>query len=58
MTNLEIISESFQGLLAQACLSALLAMVGLGMSARADTQCRDFVPIRRGKDSEAGIKRE
>ena len=27
MTNLEVISESFRGLLAQACLSALLAMV-------------------------------
>ena len=27
MTNLEAIAESFQGLLAQACLSALLAMV-------------------------------
>ena len=27
MTNQGIISESFQGLLAQACLSALLAMV-------------------------------
>ena len=27
MTNLEAIAESFQGLLAQACLSALFAMV-------------------------------
>ena len=29
MTNLEVISESFQGLLAQACLSALLTIVGV-----------------------------
>ena len=29
MTNLEIISESFRGLLAQACLSALLLIIGL-----------------------------
>ena len=43
MTNQGIISESFQGLLAQACLSTLLAMVGVGMSARADMQARDFV---------------
>ena len=34
MTNLEIISESFQGLLAQACLSALLAIVGVVVVAK------------------------
>ena len=34
MTNLEIISESFQGLLAQACLSALLAIVGVAAAAK------------------------
>ena len=34
MTNLEIISESFQGLLAQACLSALLAIVGVAVVAK------------------------
>ena len=34
MTNLEVISESFQGLLAQACLSALLAIVGVAAAAK------------------------
>ena len=34
MTNLEIISGSFQGLLAQACLSALLAIVGVAAAAK------------------------
>ena len=34
MTNLETISESFQGLLAQACLSALLAIVGVAAAAK------------------------
>ncbi len=34
MTNLEIIHESFQGLLAQACLSALFAIVGVAVAAK------------------------
>ena len=34
MTNLEVISEAFQGLLAQACLSALLAIVGVAAAAK------------------------
>ena len=34
MTNLEVISESFQGLLAQACLFALLAIVGVAAAAK------------------------
>ena len=34
MTNLEAIAESFQGLLAQACLSALLAIVGVAAAAK------------------------
>ena len=34
MTNLEVISESFQDLLAQACLSALLAIVGVAAAAK------------------------
>ena len=34
MTNLEITAESFQGLLAQACLSALLAIVGVAAAAK------------------------
>ena len=34
MTNLEIISESFRGLLAQVCLSALLAIVGVAAAAK------------------------
>jgi len=34
MTNLEITAEAFQGLLAQACLSALLAIVVLFAAAK------------------------
>ena len=34
MTNLEIINETFQGLLAQACLSALLLIAGLYLANR------------------------
>ncbi len=34
MTNLEVISEAFQGLLTQACLSALLAIVGVAAAAK------------------------
>ena len=34
MTNLEIIHESFQGLLAQVYLSALLAIVGVAAAAK------------------------
>ena len=34
MTNLEVISKAFQGLLAQACLFALLAIVGVAAAAK------------------------
>ena len=53
MTNQGIISESFQGLLAQACLSALLAIAGVGMSARAYAQARDFVHPGIAESAEA-----
>ena len=54
MTNLEIISESFQGLLAQVCLSALFLIVGAYAARKFFAMLRSFLS-RLWKTSRMGL---
>ncbi len=54
MTNLEIISESFQGLLVQVCLSALFLIVGAYAARKFFAMLRSFL-LRLWKTSRMGL---
>ena len=54
MTNLEVISESFQGLLAQVCLSALFLIVGAYAAREFFAMLRSFLS-RLWKTSRMGL---